>query len=176
MKLWILRPVNEETAPWTPWFDRMFGFVNGDFFYDELQALDLRSIFGGGLGFHAIKTDTTTFDLLAGLNYTHESYSVPFNPAISDDKTRSIAGATVGDDFMHKVGKNTVITQNLYFYPDLSDTGQYRGTFNFGTVTKINKWLGWQNSFGDVYVSDPPIGKKKNDILLSTGLNFSFTH
>ena len=100
----------------------------------------------------------------------------PFNPAVSNDMTRSIAGVTVGDDFMHKVGKSTVITQNLYFYPDLSDTGQYRGTFNFGTVTKINKWLGWQNSFGDVYVSDPPIGKKKNDILLSTGLNFSFTH
>jgi len=27
MKLWVLRPVNEETAPWMPWFDRMFGFV-----------------------------------------------------------------------------------------------------------------------------------------------------
>src|SRR5262249_62224309 len=26
-KLWILRPVNEEAAPWLPWFDRMFGFV-----------------------------------------------------------------------------------------------------------------------------------------------------
>ena len=41
---------------------------------------------------------------------------------------------------MHKVGKGTVITQGLFFYPDLSDTGQYRGTFNFGTVTKLNKW------------------------------------
>jgi len=27
VKLWILRPVNEEAAPWRPWFDRMFGFV-----------------------------------------------------------------------------------------------------------------------------------------------------
>ena len=27
MKLWILRPVNGETAPWKPWFDCMFGFV-----------------------------------------------------------------------------------------------------------------------------------------------------
>ena len=33
---------------------------------------------------------------------------------------------------MHKVGKSTVITQSFFFYPDLSDTGQYRGTFNFG--------------------------------------------
>lgn len=157
---------------------RLFIFVNADFFHDQLQSLDLRSILGGGLGFHAIKSDTTTLDLLAGANYTHESYSsftIPpdtFVAAIS----RSLAGATLGDEFMHKVGKNTVITQDLYFYPDLTNTGEYRGTFKFGTVTKINKWLGWQNSFGDIYVSAPPAGKKKNDLLLSTGLNFSFTH
>ena len=57
---------------------------------------------------------------------------------------------------------------------DLTHTGEYRGTFTFGTVTKLNKWLGCQNSFGDVYVSEPPVGKKKNDLLFSTGLNLSF--
>lgn len=153
---------------------RLFGFVNGDFYHDELQGLDLRTILGGGIGFHVIKSDATTFDLLAGVNYTHESYSVPFNPLVSDEKARSLAGLTLGDEFMHKLSKSTVITQNLYFYPDLTNTGEYRGTFTFGTVTKLNKWLGWQNSFGDVYVSDPPVGKKKNDIVFSTGLNFSF--
>ena len=152
---------------------RLFGFVNGDFYHDTLQSLDLRSIFGGGIGFHVIKSDATTFDLLAGANYTHESYSVPFRPP-DPDETRSLAGLTLGDEFMHKVGKSTVITQSFYFYPDLTNTGEYRGTFALGTVTKINKWLGWQTSFGDVYTSAPPAGKKKNDVLLSTGLNLSF--
>jgi carbohydrate-selective porin OprB len=59
-------------------------------------------------------------------------------------------------------------------FPDLSDLGEYRGTFTLGTVTKISKWLGWQNAFGDIYVTNPPVGKKKNDVLLTTGLNFSF--
>lgn len=87
------------------------------------------------------------------------------------------AGSALGDEFLHKLSKSTVITQSLYFYPDLTNTGEHRGMFNFGTVTKINKWLGWQNSFGDMYVSAPPVGKKKkNDILFSTGLNFSFAH
>jgi putative salt-induced outer membrane protein YdiY len=154
---------------------RVFGFVNGDFYHDSLQNLDLRSLFGGGLGLHAIKSDATTLDLLAGVNYTHENYSIPINPP-DPAKTRNQAGLTLGDDFMHKLGKSTVLTQNLYFYPNLSQTGEYRGTFNLGVITKINKWLGWQNSFGDIYVSNPPLGKKKNDLLLSTGLNFSFAH
>jgi len=160
---------------------RVFGFVNGDFYHDSLQNLDLRALFGGGLGWHAIKTNATTLDLLAGVNYTHESYSAFFNPPTPPNVlvpavTHSLAGLTLGDDFMHKLGKSTVLTQTLSFYPDLSNTGEYRGTFNLGLVTKINKWLGWQNSFGDIYVSDPPTGKKKNDLLLSTGLNFSFAH
>jgi putative salt-induced outer membrane protein len=154
---------------------RVFGFVNGDFYHDALQHLDLRSTGGGGIGWHAIKQDATTLDLLAGVNYTHEGYAVPINPP-NPSKTRNQAGGTLGDAFMHKVGKGTVITQALFFYPDLSQTGQYRGTFNFGTVTKLNKWLGWQNSFADIYVSNPPRGTKQNDLQLATGLNVSFTH
>lgn len=157
---------------------RVFWFVNGDFYHDALQFLDLRSTGGGGLGVHAIKTSSTTLDLLAGMNYTHESYSA-FTPAggmLVPAVTHSLAGATLGDAFTRKVGKGTVITQAFFFYPDLSDTGQYRGTFNFGTVTKLNKWLGWQNSFADIYVSNPPTGTKQNDLQLATGLNFSFTH
>ncbi len=154
---------------------RIFGFVNGDFYHDALQHLDLRSTGGGGIGWHALKRDATTLDLLAGVNYTHEGYAVPINPP-DPAKTRNQAGGTLGDAFMHKVGKGTVVTQTLFFYPDLSQTGQYRGTFNFGTVTKLNKWLGWQNSFADIYVSNPPSGTKKNDLQLATGLNVSFTH
>jgi hypothetical protein len=74
------------------------------------------------------------------------------------------------------MGKSTVITQNVYFYPNLQDTGQYRFTFNLGTVTKISKWLGWQNQFGDIYVTNPPLNAKKNDLIFTTGMNISFTH
>lgn len=27
MKLWILRPINSEAGPWSPWYDKAFGFV-----------------------------------------------------------------------------------------------------------------------------------------------------
>src|SRR5205814_4652554 len=127
----------------------------------------LRSVLGGGLGFHVIKREATTLDVLAGANYTHESY-VPFS--------RNFPSATLGDEFMHKLHGSTVLMQSLYFYPNLSNTGEYRTTFNFGTITKISKWLGWQNSFGDIYVSNPPAGRKKNDIIFTTGLNVTFVH
>ncbi len=144
---------------------RLFGFVTADFQTDALQGLNLRSVPGAGLGVHLIKTAATTLDLLAGIDYTRENYTT---------LTRNFAAANFGEELNHKLYGNTVITQSFDFFPDLNDWGEYRGTFNFGTVTKISKWLGWQNALNDIYVTNPPIGKKKNDLLLTTGLNFSF--
>ncbi|MGO8797277.1 MAG: YdiY family protein [Candidatus Sulfotelmatobacter sp.] len=163
---------------------KLFGFVAADFMSNALQELDLRGVYGGGLGYHAIKSDNTTLDFLAGANYTHETYSD--GPAVTPATvpptftsygiTNRYAALTLGEDLMHKAGKTTVITEQFYFFPDLSNSGQYRGTFQLGTVTKISKWLGWQNQFSDIYVSNPPEGLKKNDLIFTTGLNFSFTH
>ena len=154
--------------------DGLFAYVNGEFDTDALQGLNLRSLFGAGLGYHAVKNDNTALDLLGGLNYTRESYTaVSPNPAF----TRNFAAITLGEELEQKLWKSTVLTQKLYFYPGLGgDSGEYRSTFSLGTVTKINKWLGWQNAFGDIYVTNPPVGKKRNDLMLTTGLNVSFTH
>lgn len=145
---------------------KVFAFVSTDFYSDALQTLNLRTVLGGGAGYHAIKKDNTTLDLLAGVNYTHESYV---------SLSRSLAALTIGEELMHKLTKSTVVNERLYFFPDLNSAGNYRGTFDFGTVTKMNKWLGWQNSFSDVYVTNPPAGKKQNDLIFTTGLNVAFT-
>ncbi len=161
---------------------RAFGFGSADFFANSLQDLNLRAILGGGIGFHAIKNANTMLDILAGANYTHESYSGVANPTPPPDTysySQSLAALTIGDAFTHKLGKSTDVTQAFMFYPDLSDTSQYRFTFNLGTVTKLNKWLGWQNSVSDVFVSKPPIASpriERNDLQISTGLNISFKH
>jgi len=150
---------------------RLFAFVNADFATDALQDLNLRQVYGGGLGWHAIKNPNTTLDILGGIAYTRENYTevAPLPRLI-----HSFVAGQIGDEFLHKLTKSTVITQRAYFFPDFQNSGEYRATFDFGTVTKINKWLGWQNTFGDVYVTNPPTGKKKNDLVFTTGLNVTF--
>jgi hypothetical protein len=152
---------------------RQFGFVNADFFTDSLQDLNLRSAIGGGWGFHAIAQEATTLDIFAGANYTHEDYTqlAPLPHLI-----HNFAAAQIGDELTHKVGKSTVISQKAYIFPDLSSAGEYRATLDLGTVTQINHWLGWHNSFGGVYVTNPPTGKKTDDIIVTTGLTITFTH
>ena len=160
---------------------RMFGFVAVDFSSNALQDLNLRSVGSVGLGYHAIKSDQTTLDLLAGGNFTDENYSEPANPTATPPTPamkiiHNYGALTLGEELTHKLGKTTVLAQKLYLYPDLTETGEYRGTFDLDLATKISKWLGWQNHVGDIYVSNPPEGTKQNDVVLTTGLNFSFTH
>ena len=164
---------------------RMFAFVGADFTSNALQDLNLRSVGSVGFGFHAIKSDQTTLDFLAGGNFTDENYTetiivppVGTTPgySYSTKLIHNFAALTLGEELMHKLGKTTVVNEKLYFYPDLTQTGNYRGTFDLGLVTKVSKWLGWQNHFSDIYVSNPPEAAKKNDIVLTTGLNFTFAH
>ena len=167
---------------------KLFVFGAADFTSNALQFLDLRQVYSGGFGLPAIASDTTTFDFLGGVNYTHETYSngteipptppstVPTGVFQSYGKTNRFVALTLGEELDHKFGKSTVLTENSYFYPNLQQTGEYRWTLNVGTVTKISKWLGWQNQFGDIYVSTPPPSAKKNDVIFTTGLNIAFAH
>ena len=159
-----------------------FVFGAADFRANALQFLDLRQVYSGGLGYHAIKSDRTILDFFTGLNYTHETYSdgalVPGTTNVFESygHTNRFVALTLGQQLTQKLGKSTVVTENAGFFPNLQQTGEYRFTFNIGTVTKLNKWLGWQNQFSDIYVSNPPINAKNNDLIFTTGLNISFTH
>lgn len=160
---------------------RAFVFGSADYMANALQFLDLRSIYSGGFGAHVIKNAKTTFDVFGGVAYTHETYSngapIPGTPFfVSYGMTSRFVALTLGDQLTTQLGKSTVLTQSANFLPNLQQTGQYQAIVNIGTVTKLNKVLGWQNQFNDIYVSNPPIGTKTNDVVFTTGLNLAFSH
>ncbi len=154
---------------------KLFAFVSGDFVHNALQSLDLQQIYSGGLGWHAINQPTTALDLLGGVNYTRESYSGATAGTTSTSVNRNFPGLTLGEDFTKKVGAAMAFNEHFYFYPDLSDTSQYRFSLDAGWTTQIKKWIGWQLMISDRYITNPPIlGTKKNDVVLSAGINVSF--
>jgi putative salt-induced outer membrane protein YdiY len=155
----------------------LFAFVSADYVHDELQGLNLRQIYSVGLGWNLINRPNTTLDVEAGLNYTRESYSgtATLSPGLSVN--RNLVAVTTGEDFTHRFSKVTSMDEHFFFYPDLSNAGQYRFTLLADANTRVNSWLSWQISFNDLYVSNPPIpGTKSNDVILSTGIAVTFHH
>jgi len=156
---------------------KTFVFAFANFGTNELQHLDLRQVYGGGFGYHVIKTDTTLFDLFGGFSYDRDefgSYDL-VNPTPPPPVTTiaayhmNSAEALVGEEFDKTLNKRTVFNERFTFFPNLSHTGQYRFQFNTSLAMQLKNWLSWQTSFGDQYISYPPVGLKGNDLVLSTG-------
>jgi putative salt-induced outer membrane protein YdiY len=147
---------------------RLFVNVFNDWEYDRFQDLDLRFVIGGGLGFHAYKTDRSSLDLLAGAAYNRSSFDTPF--------VRNSAEFYWGDEYSLKLTSDTSLVQSFRMFNDLTETGIYRVNFDLGLNTKLFKWLTWNISISDRYLSDPAPGRKTNDFLYTTGLGLSFSN
>lgn len=144
-----------------------------DYEYDRFQDLDLRFVVGGGLGYRAWKGKRGTMTLQGGSDYDRDKFAAASpNPAFS----RVSAEAYGGDDFTYKLNGTTSVVQGFRIFSNLSDTGAYRANFDLSANTKLRKWLVWNLSFGDRYLSDPVAGRKPNDVLYTTGIGVTFGH
>jgi putative salt-induced outer membrane protein YdiY/sRNA-binding regulator protein Hfq len=152
---------------------RLFVFAIADFAYDEFQHLDLRSVLGGGLGYHVIKNENTTFDVFAGGDYDREKFS-PNPPLVLTNTTRNVAEIDAGEELSWKLNNRITLNERFSAFPNLSDLGQYRFQFDATAATKLKRWLSWQITVSDRYLSNPLPGLKSNDELLSTGLRLTF--
>jgi Protein of unknown function, DUF481 len=145
---------------------------------NQLQHLDLRSVFGGGFGYHLIKTANTTFHLFGGISYDRDSFGAYnlTNPApppvllLVPSLIQNSAEAVLGQEFDTELSKHTSLTERFSFYPNSSHTGDYRFQLDSTISTQMKKWLSWRATLSDRYISYPPVGLKANDLLLSTGL------
>ncbi|MEP7363720.1 MAG: DUF481 domain-containing protein [Acidobacteriota bacterium] len=141
-----------------------------DYEYDQFQSLDLRVVLGGGVGYDLWKGERGRFALVGGLAWNHEK----FGPADAPAFTRNSAEAYWGDDFNYKLNARTSLTHGFRMFNNLSNGGEYRLNFDVGAATQLTKWLNWNVSVSDRYLSNPAAGRKNNDLLYSTGLGFTF--
>lgn len=149
---------------------RMFVNTFNDYEYDRFQALDLRAVFGGGLGYIAWKGERGRLDLVGGAAYNHERFS----PAPRPSFTRNSAEAYWGNDFSYKFSAATSFVQSYRMFNNLTNTGNYRMNFDAGANTRLTKWLTWNISLSNRYLSNPAPNRVNSDWLYTTGFGFTF--
>lgn len=156
---------------------RWFVFAATDFDSNALQNLDLQNVVYGGVGVHVVKTKNTQFDLLGGAGYNQEffaAYTLPPATVALPAVTQRNAEANAGEQFDVKLSSRSSFSETLNYFPNFTGPSGYRFALIFVVSTAISKWLGWQFSLNDNFLSNPPTGIKRNDLLLSTGLRLTF--
>ncbi|HWR17821.1 MAG TPA: DUF481 domain-containing protein [Terriglobales bacterium] len=146
--------------------DRTFTFALANFDSNQLQGLDLRAVLGGGLGVRAAQTRRTSFDIFAGASMNQE--------ILSDDPDRRSGEFITGQELNLKLSSRADFLQRLMFFPNFTDAGQYRVTFDSTASLKFNSWLGWHSTLSNTYLSNPAPGARANDMLVTTGIRFFF--
>lgn len=146
--------------------DGVYAFGSSDFEYDQIQLLDFRNVLGAGIGYHAVKSARTVFDVFGGGSFRQDYFST--------NVSMKSAQALTGEEWDYKLGTRAVLSERLSVYPNLSDLGQYYATLDSSASTKLNRWMSWHTSFSDRFLSDPISGARKNDLLLTTGLRVTF--
>ncbi len=145
---------------------KAFAFGFSDFDFDEFQSLDLRSVLGGGLGYHILKRDGHTWDFGAGGAWNRENFS--------DGLVRNSGELVLNEESGHQLTAILRVFQRASFYPNLNETGEYRLNFDGGASIKLTRFLAWNITLTDRFLSNPIAGKKSNDILLTTGIGLTF--
>jgi putative salt-induced outer membrane protein YdiY len=143
-----------------------------DYEFDRFQNLDLRFVAGGGLGAVVWKEERSRFDLQMGGAYNHEMFSAT---ADQPGFTRDSSEAYLGNEFTLKISPVTSLYQNARIFSNMNSFGEYRVNGDMGANTKLTRWLTWNASISNRYLSNPAVGRKKNDFLYTTGIGVTFS-
>jgi len=145
---------------------RWFAFGSVDLDSDQFQSLDVRIVPAGGLGGYLIKNESTVLNLQVGAAVNREVFSTGVK--------RTSGEVLLGQEYTKKFSKSTLLQEKLVFYPGVTEAGEYRMNFDTSFATILRRWLSWQFTVSDRLLSNPVPGRKKNDVLLTTGLRITF--
>ena len=106
-------------------------FASADFEYDKPQLLDLRSVFGAGFGYRAIRSDRTELDIFGGATYNRENYSTGVK--------RNSAEGLIGDDLSYKFNDRISLEQGFKFYPGITQLGKIRSLLDASLVAGFKR-------------------------------------
>ena len=143
----------------------VFGFGFTDLESDQFQALDLRWVAGGGLGYHVYKKEKSFLDIFGGGASNKEFFT--------NNIHRSSGEVLLGNELLYQLSGSTTLQQRFVAYPNASEPGAYRLNFDGSAITRLRKWLSWQLTLSDRYLSNPVFGHRKNDVILTTGLRMA---
>jgi putative salt-induced outer membrane protein YdiY len=143
-----------------------FVFALAQIDHVSTQGLYLRQTYGGGFGHDVIRNSSTTFSLLGGATMVHEKF---FTGAY--DQTGAVL---LGERLGKQLNKRMRLDHNLNFYPNISQTGEYRFDTGTSLSIKIRSRLSLNTSLIDLYLSNPPPGNHQNNVSVSTGIGYTF--
>lgn len=150
---------------------RVYALGQMAFDHNFSQNLDLQQIYGGGLGWTALKTENQELDLKGTIQYERQA----FITGLPGTKERNLVGSTFAADYLLKT-KIVTFAQGVAYIPAYNDASAYSvgETNTFGFVAYKN--FGFTLGTIDTYLNNPAASlppTKRNSFQFTMGLTYT---
>ncbi len=147
---------------------KFFGLGQTSFDHNFSQGLNLQQVYGGGVGWSAIKTAKQGLDVKTTVQYEKQQYL-----ASSGTPNQDIIGSTLSEAYHRNLPRKLVFTESLSVLPAWNEFKDYSANGSVALAMPVFKRLSLTISTTDNFLNDPAVGYKKNSFQFITAASYS---
>ncbi len=145
---------------------RVYGFGQLAYDHNFSQGLNLQQLYGGGVGWTALKTANEALDLKASVSYVNQNFQ-------ESASNQNLIGSTFAEHYSRTLPHGILFTELLSATPAWNNTRAYSAVANAGLTLPVYKRLSLAVNSIDTFLNDPPPGFKKNSFQFTTGVTYT---
>ena len=145
---------------------RLYALADTAFDHNYAQGLQLQQIYGGGIGYTAIKQPVQQLDLKAEVHYEKQKF-------IGDAGNQNLIGALFGESYRRNLPLKLVFTESGTADPAFNNSAAFSAHVQAALAIPAYKRLGFSVSGVEDYLHNPPAGYKRNSVQFITGITYS---
>jgi len=146
--------------------ERFYGGLRLDGLYDDIAGVDYRFTISPLAGYYLIKNAKTFLAVEAGPSFVAEK--------LQGEEADQYMALRFAERFEHKFSDRAKVWQTAEWLPRVENFGDYVFNFEVGASAGITKSVDLRVVLQDTYRSEPPPGRKQNDLKLIAGIGYRF--
>jgi hypothetical protein len=145
---------------------KFFALAQTAFDHNYAQGLNLQQVYGGGIGWTAIKSGRQELDLKGTVQYEKQV----FQDAASN---QDLIGSTLSEAYHRNLLRKLLFTESLSVLPAWNNTKAYSANGSIGLAMPVFKRLSLVVTTTDSFLNDPSAGYQKNSFQFVTAAAYS---
>jgi len=152
---------------------RFYALVDTSFDHNFGQGLQLQQVYGGGVGYTAIKTPVQELDLKMDVHFERQQYiSTTVDGVVTTTPPVNLIGTTFFEGYTRNLPHKMLFTESVNFLPAWNDTSAYSANLNAALILPVFKRLAASISVADNYLNNPAEYYKKNSFQFIAGVTY----
>jgi hypothetical protein len=145
---------------------RVYALGSVAFDHNFSQGLDLQQLYGGGIGWSAIRGPNMTLDLKGTVDYEKQQFQTPV-------QDQNLLTSVFAELYTLKFAHGILLNQQLSVSPAWTNTNAYSAYGSVGITLPVYKRFALNANLIDSFLNNPPPLFKKNSVQFTTGITYT---